>query len=75
MRLKVAEERCQNTFHFRSAPDVLKSSEGGETRNMAANTYRMTDRDITRMIQLRATNTSIFTGKRNSAMRGWRSVD
>ncbi|XP_031168972.1 uncharacterized protein LOC116059844 isoform X1 [Sander lucioperca] len=41
---------------------------------MAANTYRMTDRDITRMIQLRATNTSIFTGKRNSAMRGWRAI-
>lgn len=26
------------------------------------------------MIQLRATNAAIFTGRRNSAMRGWRAI-
>ncbi|XP_056242732.1 uncharacterized protein zgc:113426 isoform X2 [Seriola aureovittata] len=39
-----------------------------------ANTYRMTDRDIRLMIHLRATNAAIFTGRRNSAMRGWRAI-
>ncbi|XP_042337954.1 uncharacterized protein LOC121938866 [Plectropomus leopardus] len=36
--------------------------------------YKMTDRDITLMIQLRAANDTIFTGRRNSAMRGWRAI-
>ncbi|XP_059191413.1 uncharacterized protein zgc:113426 [Centropristis striata] len=39
-----------------------------------SNTYRMTDRDIRLMIQLRATNAAIFTGRKNSAMRGWRAI-
>ncbi|XP_073328950.1 uncharacterized protein [Pagrus major] len=34
----------------------------------------MTDRDIRLMIKLRATNAAIFTGRRNSAMRGWRAI-
>ncbi|XP_041651867.1 uncharacterized protein LOC121515259 [Cheilinus undulatus] len=38
------------------------------------NTYRMTDRDIRLMIQLRASNDAIFTGRRNSAMRGWKAI-
>ncbi|XP_068580184.1 rootletin-like [Cebidichthys violaceus] len=38
------------------------------------NTYRMTDRDIKLLIQLRATNADIFTGRKNSAMRGWRAI-
>ncbi|KAL7402583.1 hypothetical protein ABVT39_017129 [Epinephelus coioides] len=38
------------------------------------NTYKMTDRDISLMIHLRATNDAIFTGRRNSAMRGWRAI-
>ncbi|XP_037623919.1 uncharacterized protein LOC119487266 [Sebastes umbrosus] len=37
-------------------------------------TYRMTDRDIKLMIQLRAANANIFTGRKNSAMRGWRAI-
>ncbi|XP_036963079.1 uncharacterized protein zgc:113426 isoform X2 [Acanthopagrus latus] len=39
-----------------------------------ANAYRMTDRDIRLMIQLRATNEAIFTGRKNSAMIGWRAI-
>ncbi|XP_060892173.1 uncharacterized protein LOC132973004 isoform X1 [Labrus mixtus] len=38
------------------------------------NTYRLTDRDTRLMIQLRATNEAIFTGRRNSAMRGWKAI-
>uniref|UniRef100_G3NYK2 Myb/SANT-like DNA-binding domain-containing protein n=1 Tax=Gasterosteus aculeatus TaxID=69293 RepID=G3NYK2_GASAC len=38
------------------------------------NTYRMTDKDIRQMIQLRATNADIFTGRKNSALRGWRAI-
>ncbi|XP_054476608.1 uncharacterized protein LOC129108728 [Anoplopoma fimbria] len=38
------------------------------------NAYRMTDGDIRLMIQLRATNADIFTGRKNSAMRGWRAI-
>uniref|UniRef100_UPI0037E73010 uncharacterized protein n=1 Tax=Semicossyphus pulcher TaxID=241346 RepID=UPI0037E73010 len=38
------------------------------------NTYRLTDRDIRLMIQLRASNEAIFTGRRNSAMRGWKAI-
>ncbi|XP_056272137.1 uncharacterized protein LOC130194936 [Pseudoliparis swirei] len=38
------------------------------------NTYRMTDRDIKLMIQLRAANADVFTGRKNSAMRGWRAI-
>ncbi|XP_034390366.1 uncharacterized protein LOC117731920 isoform X3 [Cyclopterus lumpus] len=38
------------------------------------NTYRMTDRDIRLMIQLRAANADVFTGRKNSAMRGWRAI-
>ncbi|XP_068452713.1 uncharacterized protein [Clinocottus analis] len=34
----------------------------------------MTDRDIRLMIQLRAANANIFTGRKNSAMRGWRAI-
>ncbi|XP_045894182.1 uncharacterized protein LOC123962210 isoform X2 [Micropterus dolomieu] len=37
-------------------------------------TEGVTDRDIRLMIQLRATNAAIFTGRRNSAMRGWRAI-
>lgn len=39
-----------------------------------ANTYKMTDRDIRQLILLRASNSAIFTGRRNSAMRGWRAI-
>ncbi|XP_074534642.1 uncharacterized protein LOC141797114 [Halichoeres trimaculatus] len=38
------------------------------------NTYKMTDRETKLMIQLRATNEAIFTGRRHSAMRGWRAI-
>ncbi|XP_077425249.1 uncharacterized protein LOC144054061 [Vanacampus margaritifer] len=36
--------------------------------------YRMTERDIRKLIQLRASNGAIFTGQRHSAMRGWRAI-
>ncbi|XP_049578117.1 uncharacterized protein [Syngnathus scovelli] len=36
--------------------------------------YRMTERDIRKMIELRAANSAIFTGQRHSAMRGWRAI-
>ncbi|KAL6106148.1 uncharacterized protein ACO6RY_10086 [Pungitius sinensis] len=38
------------------------------------NTYKMTDRDIRQMIHLRATNADIFTGRKHSALRGWRAI-
>ncbi|XP_044211597.1 uncharacterized protein LOC122985188 [Thunnus albacares] len=46
----------------------------GPDSGKMANAYRMTDRDIRLMIQLRATNAAIFTGRRNSALRGWRAI-
>lgn len=39
-----------------------------------ANSYKMTDKDIQQMIVLRASNAAIFTGRKNSAMRGWRAI-
>ncbi|KAK7891774.1 hypothetical protein WMY93_023737 [Mugilogobius chulae] len=39
-----------------------------------ANTYKMTERDIQQLILLRASNAAIFTGRKNSAMRGWRAI-
>ncbi|KAG7521581.1 hypothetical protein JOB18_001654 [Solea senegalensis] len=39
-----------------------------------ANTYRMTDEDIRLMIQLRASNAAVFTGRKNSALIGWRAI-
>ncbi|KAM3608610.1 uncharacterized protein V6R79_001608 [Siganus canaliculatus] len=38
------------------------------------NTYRLTDKDIRQLIQLRAANAAIFTGRKNSALRGWRAI-
>uniref|UniRef100_A0A8C6TAA1 Myb/SANT-like DNA-binding domain-containing protein n=1 Tax=Neogobius melanostomus TaxID=47308 RepID=A0A8C6TAA1_9GOBI len=39
-----------------------------------ANAYKMTERDIHQLILLRASNAAIFTGRKNSAMRGWRAI-
>ncbi|XP_055011984.1 uncharacterized protein LOC110158692 [Boleophthalmus pectinirostris] len=39
-----------------------------------ANTYKMTNRDIQQLILLRASNAAIFTGRKNSALRGWRAI-
>ncbi|KAJ0029067.1 hypothetical protein NQD34_004064, partial [Periophthalmus magnuspinnatus] len=39
-----------------------------------ANAYKMTNRDIQQLILLRASNAAIFTGRKNSAMRGWRAI-
>ncbi|XP_077374031.1 uncharacterized protein LOC144016585 isoform X2 [Festucalex cinctus] len=36
--------------------------------------YRMTERDIRKLIELRASNSAIFTGQKHSAMRGWRAI-
>ncbi|CAJ1055813.1 rootletin-like isoform X1 [Xyrichtys novacula] len=38
------------------------------------NSFKMSDRQVRMMIELRATNHAIFTGKRHSAMRGWRAI-
>ncbi|XP_039988715.1 uncharacterized protein LOC120793093 [Xiphias gladius] len=39
-----------------------------------ANVCRMTNRDIRLMIRLCATSAAIFTGRRNSAVRGWKAI-
>ncbi|XP_057691812.1 uncharacterized protein LOC130915776 [Corythoichthys intestinalis] len=36
--------------------------------------YKMTERDIRKLIELRAANSAVFTGEKHSAVRGWRAI-
>ncbi|XP_077939255.1 uncharacterized protein LOC120809202 isoform X1 [Gasterosteus aculeatus] len=46
----------------------------GELQRMAEFTYKLTEDDTRRLIELRATNESLFTGRRNTAKPAWRGI-
>ncbi|XP_029379748.1 uncharacterized protein LOC115057024 isoform X2 [Echeneis naucrates] len=46
----------------------------GELQRMAEFTYKLTEEDTRRLIELRAANESLFTGRRNTAKPAWRGI-
>uniref|UniRef100_A0A3Q2PW57 Uncharacterized LOC105929716 n=1 Tax=Fundulus heteroclitus TaxID=8078 RepID=A0A3Q2PW57_FUNHE len=42
--------------------------------NLQENSYKMTEEDVKRLIQFRASNEALFTGKRNSAKIAWSTI-
>ncbi|KAF0040756.1 hypothetical protein F2P81_006654 [Scophthalmus maximus] len=46
----------------------------GELQRMAEFTYKLTEDDTRRLIELRAANESLFTGRRNTAKPAWRGI-
>ncbi|XP_040893773.1 uncharacterized protein LOC121181724 [Toxotes jaculatrix] len=46
----------------------------GELHRMAEFTYKLTEEDTRRLIELRAANESLFTGRRNTAKPAWRGI-
>ncbi|XP_034734826.1 uncharacterized protein LOC117948966 [Etheostoma cragini] len=54
--------------------DKNASAALGELQRMAEFTYKLTEEDIKRLIELRASNESLFTGRRNTAKPAWRGI-
>ncbi|XP_073327617.1 uncharacterized protein [Pagrus major] len=50
------------------------SSALGDLHRMAELTYKLTEEDTRRLIELRAANESLFTGRRNTAKPAWRGI-
>ncbi|XP_026220684.1 uncharacterized protein LOC113165438 isoform X4 [Anabas testudineus] len=46
----------------------------GELHRIAEFTYKLTEEDTRRLIELRAANESLFTGRRNTAKPAWRGI-
>ncbi|KAF3706026.1 hypothetical protein EXN66_Car021717 [Channa argus] len=46
----------------------------GELQRSAEFTYKLTEEDTRRLIELRAANESLFTGRRNTAKPAWRGI-
>ncbi|CAN9498639.1 unnamed protein product [Ophioblennius macclurei] len=46
----------------------------GELQRIADFTYKLTEDDTRRLIELRAANEALFTGRRNSAKPAWRGI-
>ncbi|XP_062245083.1 uncharacterized protein zgc:171459 [Platichthys flesus] len=46
----------------------------GELHRMSEFTYKLTEDDTRRLIELRAANESLFTGRRNTAKPAWRGI-
>ncbi|XP_069580597.1 uncharacterized protein [Brachyistius frenatus] len=46
----------------------------GDLQRMAEFTYKLTEDDTRRLIELRAANESLFTGRRNTAKPAWRGI-
>ncbi|XP_034031656.1 uncharacterized protein LOC117515280 [Thalassophryne amazonica] len=46
----------------------------GDLHRMSELTYKLTEEDIKRLIELRASNESLFTGRRNTAKPAWRGI-
>ncbi|XP_058501346.1 uncharacterized protein LOC131469925 [Solea solea] len=54
--------------------DKNGSSTLGELQRMTEFTYKLTEDDTRRLIELRAANESLFTGRRNTAKPAWRGI-
>ncbi|XP_047453369.1 uncharacterized protein zgc:171459 isoform X2 [Mugil cephalus] len=54
--------------------DKNGSTSLGELHRMAEFTYKLTEDDTRRLIELRAANESLFTGRRNTAKPAWRGI-
>ncbi|KAK5866749.1 hypothetical protein PBY51_011300 [Eleginops maclovinus] len=54
--------------------DKTGSTALGDLQRMAEFTYKLTEEDIRRLIELRAANESLFTGRRNTAKPAWRGI-
>lgn len=46
----------------------------GPLPHFVENTYKMTEEDVKRLIEFRASNEALFTGKRNSAKIAWSTI-
>ncbi|XP_054633578.1 uncharacterized protein LOC129181874 isoform X2 [Dunckerocampus dactyliophorus] len=56
------------------AEDKNASSTLGDLHRMSEFSYKLTEEDIRRLVELRAANESLFTGRRNSAKPAWRGI-
>ncbi|KAG7266603.1 hypothetical protein CRUP_031550 [Coryphaenoides rupestris] len=54
--------------------DKNTASALGELQRMSEFTYKLTEDDTRRLIELRAANESLFTGRRNTAKPAWRGI-
>ncbi|XP_068579096.1 uncharacterized protein [Cebidichthys violaceus] len=54
--------------------DKNGSASLGDLQRMAEFTYKLTEEDTRRLIELRAANESLFTGRRNTAKPAWRGI-
>ncbi|XP_061697151.1 uncharacterized protein LOC133511996 [Syngnathoides biaculeatus] len=50
------------------------SSASGDLRRMSEFSYKLTEDDIRKLVELRAANEALFTGRRNSAKPAWRGI-
>nr|XP_057932402.1 uncharacterized protein LOC131131588 isoform X2 [Doryrhamphus excisus] len=56
------------------AEEKNASSALGDLHRMSDFSYKLTEEDIRRLVELRAANESLFTGRRNSAKPAWRGI-
>ncbi|XP_061898628.1 uncharacterized protein LOC133646830 isoform X3 [Entelurus aequoreus] len=56
------------------AEEKNTSSALGDLHRMSEFSYKLTEEDIQRLVELRAANESLFTGRRNSAKPAWRGI-
>ncbi|XP_061532378.1 uncharacterized protein LOC133402528 isoform X2 [Phycodurus eques] len=68
-------------FLTESEMDLLVRAEGknassapGDLRRMSEFSYKLTEDDIRKLVELRAANEALFTGRRNSAKPAWRGI-
>ncbi|XP_037539049.1 uncharacterized protein LOC119415952 [Nematolebias whitei] len=54
--------------------DKNRSSAPGELHRITEFTYKLTEDDTRRLIELRAANESLFTGRRNTSKPAWRGI-
>ncbi|CAL8260248.1 unnamed protein product [Merluccius merluccius] len=76
-----AGRSSMSEFLTESEMDLLVDTEDkngspalGELQRMSELTYKLTEEDTRRLIELRAANESLFTGRRNTAKPAWRGI-
>ncbi|CAL8360521.1 unnamed protein product [Lota lota] len=76
-----AGRSSMSEFLTESEMDLLVETEDkngasalGDLQRMSELTYKLTEEDTRRLIELRAANESLFTGRRNTAKPAWRGI-
>ncbi|CAL8322777.1 unnamed protein product [Gadus morhua 'NCC'] len=76
-----AGRSSMSEFLTESEMDLLVETEDkggaaalGELQRLTELTYKLTEEDTRRLIELRAANESLFTGRRNTAKPAWRGI-